>query len=482
MVFALSGCKDSFFDVNQPSNALLEDQVSVKDMLPYVEVKLATMHYSIAYYTGRYSQHIMDTRYRSTDRHGRVSLSGAWSTLYLRILYNLRIIEKKAVEQNLKHYLGIAQVLEALAMQTATDQWGDIPYSEAGYGLENTYPHVDSQEAIYNRLLNLLDEAIDNLSATGQTDSPDSRADVIYRGDLTKWIKAAHSLKARIYLHLSKRDPNMMQNVINELQNGFTSLEDDMQVYFDPHYRNPWYTGVVAARRTSNSTIMFSEQLIGNMNGRILPLDTSFVGNDTLMIDIDPRLPKYAERTGGSQYLGGINGSRGTAVGGGSANAILADDGYFKEDAPIFMISYMETEFMKAEAYFKLGDKVNAYQAYMNGIRASLNKLEIAPYYKDLYLNARTVGLKGDPNQLTLSHIMTQKYIALVVHPEIWTDLRRYDFDSNIYNDFDFPQDRVSDIPANEWPRRAVYPSSEVNRNPNIDQVEEYWSRLWWDQ
>jgi len=374
--------------------------------------------------------------------------------------------------------------LEAMAIQLATDHWGNIPYSEAGYGLEIPYPGLDTQEAIYPQLLNLLDDAIDNLSASGQIDSPGHRDDIIYKGNLDKWIKAAHALKARIHLHLSKRNGiQEAQNVLDELQNAFTSLNDDMEVQFDPRYRNPWYTNVVAARRTSNSSIMFSEQLIGCMNGRILPLDVSFVGNDTLPIDIDPRLPFYAETTDvSSDYKGGINGTSGDAVGGGSANAILADNSYFKEDAPIFMLTYMETEFMKAEAYYMLGDKGNAYDAYMNGIRASLEKLQIAPYYKDLYLNARTVGLQGNANQLDISNIMIQKYIALVLHPEIWTDLRRYDYDATVYPDLDFPQDRVSDIPAGEWPRRAVYPGSEVNRNPNIDQVTEYWSRLWWDQ
>jgi len=484
LVLSLTACKDSFFDVNQPSNALLEDEVSVKDMLPYVEVKLAIMHFNLSYYTGRYSQHIMDTRYKTVDQHGRVALDGAWATLYLRIIYNLRVIEKKAKEQQLKHYLGIAQVLEAMAIQLATDHWGDVPFSKAGYGLDNPYPSLDTQEEIYPQLLNLLDEAIANLSATDQTDSPGYRDDVIYNGNLDKWIKAAHALKARIHLHLTKRNgPQEAQNVLDELQNSFTSFYDDMEVKFDPRYRNPWYTNVVAARRTSNSFIMFSEQLIGNMNGRILPLDTSFVDNDTLFIDIDPRLPLYAETSdGSSEYKGGINGTSGDAVGGGSANAILADNSYFKEDAPIFMLTYMETEFMKAEAYYMLGDKASAYQAYMNGIRASLEKLQIAPYYKELYLNARTVGLKGDPNQLDISNIMVQKYIALVLHPEIWTDLRRYDYDATIYPDFDFPVDRVTDIPEGEWPRRAVYPDAEVNRNPNIEQVTEYWSPLWWDQ
>jgi len=254
-LLTLNSCKDDFFDVNVPSNYIGPDQVDVKTQLPYVEVKLGDMQYLIARYTGEYDQQIAGYSIGGADIHDRVSLAGAWYDLYVHILSNLSVIKEKALADGNKHYLGIAQVLEALAVQMATDQWGDIPYSEAGQGADNLYPKVDSQAEIYAALLNLLDDAIANLQAENSGVEPGSD-DVIYGGDLGKWVKAAYTLKARLYLHLTKRDAGSAAQALTALQNGFTSNDDDFQVTYDAVYRNPWYTNVVAARRTGNLSVL----------------------------------------------------------------------------------------------------------------------------------------------------------------------------------------------------------------------------------
>ncbi len=470
ILLGLGACSDEFFEVNTPSNVIDKDAVSVKTQLPYIEVRLSGMHFSVAYQTARYAQHVASYHIGGTDTHDRTSLAGAWSTFYLRILSNLRVLQEKAEANEYNHYLGISQVLEALAVQLATDQWGDIPYSEAGYTSDNFYPKVDSQEEIYNALLTLLDKAIANLSAPLKG-IPPGNDDVIYHGNIDKWLKAAYTLKARIYLHLTKRNPSYYNDVLNALQNGFTSVHDDMQIFYDETARNPWFTSVVAARRTGNLSLLWSEQLIDYMNGTDIPFTN---------ISWDPRLPLYADNSGSEIYIGAVNGSGGGAPGGGNANANLADDAYFKEDAPIFMLTYMEAKFMEAEAQFALGNNAGAFAAYQEGIRASMAKLNIPSGDIQMYLDEPAVNT-GEAN-LTMKDIMMQKYIALVVHPEVWTDLRRYNFDPNIYVDLDYPENRTTDIPMGEWPRRAVYPGSEVDRNPNVDQVEEWWARLWWDQ
>ncbi len=465
----LAGCKEDFFDVNTPSDVLDESQVSYKTELPYVQVRLAYMQFSIVrYMDGLYDQQLASYFIGGVDSHERASLTGAWSTYYTRILSNIRVIKKLAEKDNNRHYLGIAQVLEALATQMATDQWGDIPYTEASLGSENLAPHADQQEDIYNNLLALLDDAIANLQAPGTGVEPGSE-DLIYGGDLDKWIKAAYTLKARLYIHLTKRNgTTAAQNALTALQNGFTGFDEDMQVFFDATARNPWYTNVVAANRTGNLSVLWSEQLIDQMNGTDYPFSN---------ISYDPRLPHYADNHGAATYTGAENGSGGTG-----GNSDLADDSYFTEDAPIFLLTFMEAKFIESEAKFLMGDKAGAYNAYIEGITASMDKMGIPSADRDAYLAEASINLNNDPNQLAMKHIMKEKNIALILHPEIYTDMRRYDFDTAIFVDLSFPQNRSQDIPATEWPRRAVYPNSEVQRNPNLDQISEYWLPVWWDQ
>ncbi len=473
LVLVVSSCSDEFFDVNTPSNVLSEDQVSMKTQLPYIQTQLAGMQFSMAYSAAQYDQQLASYHIGGVDTHDRTSMSGVWYRLYDKILNNLRVLKKKAVAQDNKHYLGIAQVIEALAVQMATDVYGDIPYSEAAQGSANFYPKSDTQEQIYNQLFALLDEAIVNLQAPGNGEEPGDE-DMFYKGDLNQWIKAAYTLKARLYLHLTKRNgATAAQQALNALQNGFDSNGDDMQLEYDATVRNPWYTSVVAAYRTGNLSLLFSEQLIDKMNGTDYVLDSS---------GIDPRLPHYADNHGASVYIGAVNGSGGAGPNNTTANANLADDFWFSESSPIVLISYQEAKFIEAEANLILNQKEASYHAYIDGIKASFDKMGLDTLSRYMYLVNPSVHLDTIYNNIDMEHIMWQKYVALVTHPEVWTDMRRYDYDPNIFTDLDFPENRVTEIPVGEWPRRAVYPSGEVNLNPNIEQVEEWWSRLWWDQ
>ncbi len=467
-IILLSGCKDDFFDVNKPSDALLEDQVTYKTQLSSIQGYMAYMqYYMVRYMDGLYDQQLASYHVGGVDAHGKTSLSGAWTTYYTRLLVNINKMKELAQKDNNYHFLGIAQILEVLATQMATDHWGDIPYSEAVQGLENLNPRPDSQQQIYSHLLQLVDEAINNLQGPASAEEPGDE-DLMYHGDLNKWIKAAYTLKARLYIHLTKRNGlTAAQDALTALQNGMDSNEDDMQIQYDSRIKNPWYTGVVAANRTGNLSVLWSEQIIDQMNGTDYPFTS---------ISYDPRLPRYADNGGAPNYVGADNGA------GGGGNCDLADDAYFTEDAPIFLLSYMEAKFIESEAKFLLGDKQGAYDAYIEGITASLDKLQIHPIEKAAYLNEPSISLGGDPNQLELKHIFKEKNIALVLHPEIYTDMRRYDFDPNIFVDLTFPQNRSDEIPTNEWPRRAIYPNSEVQRNSNLDQISEYWLPVWWDQ
>jgi len=476
MIAGLSGCKQSFFDVNKPSNKIDEETVPVQTQLTYIEYQLGNLHFSIASATAQYSQQLASYHVAGADIHEKTSLSGAWLRYYTRILANLRVLERKAEKDNSVYYLAIGKILRVMATQLATDQWGDIPYTEAGYGSANLTPAVDPQQKIYqDDLLPALDEAIALLQSGNSVAPVPGSDDIFYGGDLDRWLKAAYTLKARILLHLTKRfGTQYTDDIVAALQHGITDNAEDMEVYYGGTDLNPWYSWAVAARNTGNLSVLWSEQLIGFMNNTRIPLDS---------LDYDPRLPLYADNEGDSLYVGAVNGSGGTVGPNGlSPNANVANASYFTETSPIFILTNMEARFIEAEAQMLAGNKQAAYQAYMAGIQASLQKTGVTPGDIDAYLAEPAVNLNGNADNLTLSHIMVQKFIALIVHPEIWTDLRRYDFSSDIYPDLDFPMNRTDEIPADEWPRRAVYPESEVSRNPNLEQITEYWAPVWWDQ
>ena len=113
-------------------------------------------------------------------------------------------------------WLGIAKIWEALTVGSTADQWGNIPYSQIA---TSPTPAADDQFAVYNAVQTLLDEAIAelrNASGGGPT-----TADLVFRGDRTKWIAVAYTLKARYFMHTAESlGTPAYQNAITAATNG----------------------------------------------------------------------------------------------------------------------------------------------------------------------------------------------------------------------------------------------------------------------
>jgi hypothetical protein len=76
----------------------------------------------------------------------------------------------------------VARIMRALIMERITDLYGDVPYSEAGYGYYKGIitPKYDKQEAIYADLLKEVDEATAALNPNGDIPT----GDVFYKGNI----------------------------------------------------------------------------------------------------------------------------------------------------------------------------------------------------------------------------------------------------------------------------------------------------------
>ena len=104
-------------------------------------------------------------------------------------------------------------------------------------------------------------------------------------------------------------------------------------------------------------------------------------------------------------------------------------------------MTYAELQFIKAEAAYRAGDKATALAAYRNAITAHIDWVNTrnlddgqAPLAdhrggKDR-VPCRSEYRSDDPAELTLTQIMSQKYIALWGwgHNELWLDMRRYHY------------------------------------------------------
>ncbi len=136
-------------------------------------------------------------------------------------------------------------------------------------------------------------------------------------------------------------------------------------------------------------------------------------------------------------------------------------------------MTYAELKFIEAEAALAAGNPSRAYAAYLAGINANMDKLQVpAGAEKTTYITAASVGAAG----LTKDLIFKEKYVATYLNPEAWNDARRYDY---AYKDFTLPQNAV----LSTFIRRLEYPTGERSKNgPNVPAISGLDQRLWWDQ
>ena len=196
---------------------------------------------------------------------------------------------------------------------------------------------------------------------------------------------------------------------------------------------------------------------------------------------------------------------------------------YSRVSSPTYIGTYAEACFIKAEILFNQGDKSGAYTAYKNGIKASMERMNVSlnkwvsedanlgtcPSFTpmtnaeiDNFL-ANGIGTAAD---LTLGKILTQKRIALHFSVEIWNDMRRYDFNENIFLNWkqpiyhDYDATALTEIPMGKQFRRWQHCSHEYNYNkvnlqaigaevPGANMSLEMWNTaldvwtipVWWD-
>ncbi|MCG8391155.1 MAG: SusD/RagB family nutrient-binding outer membrane lipoprotein [Cytophagales bacterium] len=461
-VAAWSSSCDDYLDINDDPNRVTD--VTLEALLGPTIESTARNYYNVAFVTSQVSQQTGSVFGGGADAHEEFRLETSWTGIFLTALTNLNIIIEKAEVEESPHYAGVAKILQAVNLGLATDQWGDIPLTEAFKGDEQLTPKFDSQESVYNRIQTLLDEAITDLSSQNSLFSP-SNDDLMYGGRLEQWIKAAYTLKARYYLHLTKRDGATAANsALDALANGFTSNDDDLQLVYNSIIRNPWHLTPALANNTGNASISMGEQLINAMNGTSYPT-------------FDPRLPIIADNGDATVYEGIENGS-----GNGGNSDFSESTWYSTETAPLLIITYAEMKLIEAEARLIINPGTNeGYEAYLAGIIAHMNKLGVDPGDRNDYISDPSVSVGSD--NLAIEEIMKEKYIALFINPEAWTDLRRYDYDPNIFRNFDLPAEHNPQL-AGEFIRRVLYPNDEINRN--FDEVSKVIQGLevpiWWDE
>jgi hypothetical protein len=457
LLIAFSGC-ENYFNLNENPN--LVSNPPLPSLLSTTTQKTALNSQRVGYITSYFVQYLASPGAGgSTDTYQDTDYTSTWDAIYYAMadLYDMK---RLAQEQNASDYVGVANVMLSYHLNLIMDTFGSAPFSEAFTGDPLT-PGYDTQEQLYSTALQLLNDGITELSKSNSAIKLNAPNDLIHGGKTSAWIKTANALKARMLNKVSKKSSYDPSAVLAAVEKSYTSNADDAQMSTFLQ-RNPW-----AQVARNNAALVLdgwlSEQLVEHLNGTTYGV-------------LDPRVEKITDKTIHGVYKGTVNGQGN--VGG---NNTVKDESYISlnspltgDTSPLLLVTYAELKMIEAEAAFRAGNRTRAYNAYLEGIRAQMNKLNVAAEAREAYLNNPSVAV-GAQN-LTLPLIFKEKYVVTYLNPEAWNDARRFNYQ---YKNFTLPVNAA--LPT--FIRRVAYPSAELAENGrNVPKIGPLSEPLWWDQ
>lgn len=192
--------------------------------------------------------HFLSAAQLVTGQSYAVSTTGVnsrYSLFYNSVLPNLvemrRIIALKTDKEKYEQINAITYIPQVMMALKVSDMNGSMPYTEANKGRdESKYdPKYDNQEALYAIWLKELSDAITTLQKGSANQISYGNNDVFFRGDVTKWIKLANSLKLRIAARYQNQDVAKATQIFKEVMadaiGPFSSTADQL-VHENPAY------------------------------------------------------------------------------------------------------------------------------------------------------------------------------------------------------------------------------------------------------
>jgi hypothetical protein len=390
----------------------------------------------------------------------------------------------------------MATIIKVLGMSRITDMYGPIPYSQFGTSTEVPY---DSQQDVYNKFFEELEQAIDVLTHYTDNNSGAYMADYdyIYSGNTTKWIKFANTLRLRLAMRISFVDETKALTeaaaAINHNYGLMTSTDDSAILH-----QTSSFTFINPIWEVSES---FQDMRMG------ATMDCYLNGYN------DPRISRYFRTASDGTYHGVRNGmsnlNKDSYLAATSGINIATDDG-------MQWMTASEAYFLLAEAALRLGlGDESAQSYYEQGIRSSFaqwgasgadtyitedQRLPLASYQDPAasYSNNGSTSANalsqlspawdnaaGDETKL--ERIMVQKWIALFPNgQEAWSEMRRTGYPGFIKI---YTYNGVTEVANGELISRLKFPTTEYSNNTeNVNTAVSLLggsdiagTKLWWD-
>ena len=449
-----TSCED-FLDVNTTKDSPIT--TSVDQVLPVATFYAAQLCYDHAEY-GVYLSQALTTGGKSST--GSYPYSQGWEFLgvnrhpmWRRHFYDLGANIKKmneiADQNGNRNAILIGRTVMLMSTMFTTDAFGDMPRSQV---YKANSPKYDSQQEVYDWMFAEVDELLSLYNDPAWVDCPtnlpiNSKMDRIYGGDMAKWESFCKALKARLWL---RKLPNWENTpaVCNEI----IRLVDDALVGFEePRYNYPGGVTESNCPWGPFAPVINSWESRGNRLASSIP--TKFFLKGILgAVEKAPAKVGYALDPRADKIMGPGEGATGhpllyleSNIGMDNSKKITEYPDLYAGDALtnpytqntgyIALITREELMFIKAEAQYWAGDLNGAFNTTVEATKLNMARYQVTEETltkkvdKARYRMFFNIKLSG-ANNFSIADLMQQKYVAMYLQPEQWTDMRRYNYSS----------------------------------------------------
>lgn len=380
------------------------------------------------------------------------------------------------------------------------DNYGDIPFSEAG-SLPATNEAVkakfDDQKELYYSFIEGLRE-INSFFAAASTTGDFSKFDILNSGNVDKWRRYANSLRLRLLMRISNVDEGKARVEVMEMLSNpaeYPLVDGGNNGNYSPG------TADILLQPLNTNTASLRQALIEGPNFYA----TDYMLNKTMKPANDPRIPVFYDKFGvtlgdvftpNKEYNAMPITFTEAEIATNYQKYAILDSATFFDNAklPGIVATASETNFAKAEAYLRWGSNVDAKAAYdaalkqsvtfyyyLNNLNNSGLPLETKPDDAIIndFVNNSTASFAGNTSE-KLELILTQKWLhyGFLQAQHAWSEYRRTGY----------PKITVLRAGLANYatpPMRFLYPTSEVSNNlQNYEAVrakDTRNTRIFWD-
>ena len=383
-----------------------------------------------------------------------------WGEVYT-VVGQTKLLEEKCTEVNNIKLRGVAKLMRAWAGGTAASLWGDVPFSEAGQPDVIKNPKYDQMSQVFSQVQSLLDDAITDLtSGVGEIYG---EKDLYFSGSAGSWVKIAHGLKARFYLHAGD-----YTSAKAEAAMGPTTTEDDLYAQYDGENAGKW-----------NPTFQFYLNRDGYLSAQDSYGVQLLINGGRNNAKTSELIRAYYNYVAGSVWQSGYDFD--LNVNGPGQGTWPAPDAKGKFYENMEMVTFGEMLLIQAEAEARGTGGIAAALPYYNQYRDLLDNDHYSGHMGSALGSTPPFGLYQaydvtdfdaggmenqdniDPKKAFLRELFEERYAFFIGDYESFIDFARSKNDPDVPHYFDLKPGFSGE------PLRFIYPQSEIDANSNFN-------------